>query len=157
MNKKAVIMSLPADMLGWIIFFAGIIVWVIFFNLLHTNMKYDIGGIGKNIDDQTMMINMLHTPLRDNLAIADGIVLSINGQENYHTQETIDFVLNSIYGRNKKVCWQLYYFQNNIKKNLMSVSCVGDKQILFEQEEILPSFVDSMPVKIKLIVLGYSE
>ncbi len=152
MNKKAFFLGLFADMLGWLIFFLGIAVWFIF-TISPNALKYDISSHGAYLEDKTVLINILETPVTGNTNVGDEILLSIfNGET--QVKGEIDQILNSIYGRANKVCWGLWYYEGDERKSLMGVDCIK-KEILYEGETLLPASLDSDPIKIRLAVLGY--
>jgi hypothetical protein len=154
-NNKKAFLSLTADMLGWIIFFIGMIVWFLIFTVTQSTIKYDITSQGAYVEDKAILINILQSPVAENTNVADEIIISILQNKQTKAKDEIDKILNSIYGRADKVCWALWYKENNIEKTLFDVECTKKKQVLFNQETKIPS--PQKPIDIRLAVLGYRE
>ena len=158
MNKKAIFFGLFTDMTGWLIFFIGMIAWFLIFSLALSDVKHDISADGVYMDDKSMLINILQTPIEDSTNVADEIIMSINrNRENPLLKEGIDSILNGVYGRAKPVCWARWYYTGNTKKTLMDVECMGKKKELFDETTFLPFLPNEGPIEIKLTVLGYAE
>ena len=147
-------MGMFMDIMGWFLFFLGMLVWFIAFTVSSSNIVYDISDQGGYIEDKSVLINILETPATESTDIADEIILAINNKET-KAKEEIDKILNSVYGRANKVCWTLWHYEEDSQKNLLNVECNSKKQILFDQETTLPYLPHGQPIKIRLAILGY--
>ena len=161
MNRRSVFLGQLSDMWGWFIFFVGMIMWFIIFTVASENLEYNLGDQQAYLEDKTELINMLQTPSSDDLNLADEIVFAVaNSQQlDLQAKQTLDEILNSIYGRQDNVCWTLWYTSSLTEEPgniLANIDCPSDKNILFDQSVILPS-QSYRPIKIRLAVLGYKE
>ena len=147
MNKKGKFLGLVSDFIGWFILFLVGATFFILFSFSSGKIVVDIHG--EKFAAEDTMLTILRTPV-NNYNVADGIVMLANGQTDTATIETIDKILNSIYGQANKVCWGLW----NADILLHAVDCKGEKEEIFEGSATIPS---PNPIDIRLAVLGYRE
>ena len=154
MNKKAVFLGLFVDMLGWFIFFVGIVTWFFLFSFLSGDIVYEIESEKGYLSD-----NIIQTILEtetENGQLSDEIILAINNQPLEGTEERIDQILNLVYGRANKVCWGIWYYKDNNQNTLYGVDC-NKKNILFDQTINLLNPKTKKSEKIRLAILGYTK
>ena len=112
MNKKAVFLGLMADIWGWIIFFLGVLFWIMIYMLFSNNITSELTGESAYLNDNAQIISFLQTHT-DNGILADLIALTYHTKQDTQLKPAMNTVLNSIYGRAKPVCWSLWYYEND--------------------------------------------
>lgn len=150
-DKKAFFLGLFSDMLGWFIFFLGMVIWFVVFGLSTSDIVYEINTDSFYLEDKTVLTNILQTPLTEDSNVADGIIEKIYGKKN-NLKSDLDRIINNIYGRTNKACWTLWYYKEDEKKNLVSTMCTGSKQVLFDQKAKIPGHLS--PIEIRLTIFN---
>lgn len=166
MSKKANIMFQFTDLMGVLLFFIGVTVLFLLLGNSKSTITYNINARGPYLeakanpemtylDDRSVLVTILRSPVTKTTNVADEIANLLQNKES-RAKEEIELILNSIYGRGRKVCWALWYYNLDAQEPLISVDC-KEKIQLFNQETYLPLSPSAQPVKIRLAVLGYAE
>ncbi len=159
MNKRGFFLGTMLDMYGWFIFILEIVIWLFVFYLsFGGGSVYTISGDQNAITDDEILLNYLRTPTgwKDH-NLGDLITLVYDGREGKDLlKKEINLILGEVYSNKKPVCWNLWYYEDDVSKKelLVNEECRGKTKLLFDASTILP-LMDKNQIKVRLTIPGY--
>lgn len=148
-------MDIFTDIIAWFILFLGVVLWAVVFFISNTNVSYQIKEQSTYLNNEGILLSYLTTPTQEG-NMADLIVKVYNGEDKTELVNELDPLLNKIYRKSEDICWKLWYYTEDNKKELLVGTECGKKIDIFDAETVIPT-PDGNQLKIKLNIPGYKK
>ena len=145
-------MGLPADVVGWFLFFLSVLSWGLIFGVVRNDITFKLDAQASPLQDMSF-INILKTPFQDT-TVTQIVVDAYQKKNSDRLEIALDQTLDAIYGDPNPVCWKLWYYDAQDTKQLLAgTDCKTTKQ-LFSGKTIIP-LPDTSRLKLELTIPGY--
>lgn len=151
-GKKGFFMGLPADVVGWFLFFLSILSWGLIFGVVRADITFKLDAQHTPSFQDLAFINILRTPFQDT-TIVQLVIEAHQQQKKDRLELALDQALNTIYGDPYPVCWKLWYYDAQDTKQLLAgTGCKATKQ-LFSGKTVIP-LPDTSHLRLELAIPG---
>ena len=148
-------MGLFTDVIAWFILFLGVMLWAVIFFVSNTSVTYQIKEQSTYLNNEGILLDYLASPVEEG-NIADLIIIAYNGGDKTKLIDELNPILNRIYGKSENVCWKLWYYTKDNKKELLTGTDCGKKTNFFDAETVIPT-PEGNKLRIKLNIPGYKK